>query len=149
MDYINAAHCFDIIERRSQAYIVAACAELGLTYAEYVLLHNLYDHTGSRQDDLAEMLCVDKAAITRTLKLLEGKGLIKRLPGEQDKRVKYVYPSEKGLAQEVFLRRVLQRWLDYLAEGVDPSFAEVVIEGLQLLAQRAQSVNLPDLVKKK
>ena len=75
--------------------------------------------------------------------------MIKRLPGEQDKRVKYVYPSEKGLAQEVFLRRVLQRWLDYLAEGVDPSFAEVVIEGLQLLAQRAQSVNLPDLVQKK
>ncbi|MGL6016400.1 MAG: MarR family winged helix-turn-helix transcriptional regulator, partial [Selenomonadaceae bacterium] len=126
MDYINAAHCFDIIERRSQAYIVAACAELGLTYAEYVLLHNLYDHTGSRQDDLAEMLCVDKAAITRTLKLLEGKGLIKRLPGEQDKRVKYVYPSEKGLAQEVFLRRVLQRWLDYLAEGVEYNFSEAI-----------------------
>ena len=42
MDYLDIAHCFGVIRRRSQAFVVEACEKLHLTYSEYALLLKLY-----------------------------------------------------------------------------------------------------------
>ena len=84
MDYLDIAHCFGVIRRRSQAFVVEACEKLHLTYSEYALLLKLYDAEGCSQDDMAGMLYLDKAVVTRVIKTLEGKGFIYR---EQDDKV--------------------------------------------------------------
>ena len=100
MDYRNASRWFGILNRRSQAYIVKACEPLDITFSEYVLILNLYDHEGVSQEDMAGLMFVDKAVVARTIKSLEAKGYVRRVQGEQDKRIKRLYTTEKGNEQE-------------------------------------------------
>ena len=66
MDYVSIGRCFTILHRRSQAFVTAACARLHLTYSEYVLMIRLYDAEGASQEELASMLYLDKAVVTRS-----------------------------------------------------------------------------------
>lgn len=145
MDYRNAGRWFGILDRRSQAYIAAACEKLQLTFSEYVLLCNLFDNEGLRQEDMAALMAVDKAVIARTIKLLEAKGFAERLPGEQDRREKRLYATVAGRQQEAFLRAVLRRWIDYLTGGLEPAAVDSLLAGFEQLAQRAQAADLTQL----
>lgn len=73
-EYINIGRWFSVLHRRSQIFVVEACEKLHLTYSEYVMLLRIYDHEGARQDELAAMLYLDKAVVTRTMTMLEKKG---------------------------------------------------------------------------
>lgn len=142
MDYRNASRWFGILNRRSQAYIVKACEPLDITFSEYVLILNLYDHEGVSQEDMAGLMFVDKAVVARTIKSLEAKGYVRRIQGEVDKRIKRIYTTEKGNEQEEFLRNVVCRWIDFLSAGLDPKTVEIVLQGFHHLSQRAYSADL-------
>ncbi len=149
MDYRNAARVFGILDRRSQNYIVLACEKLQLTFLEYVLLRNLYDHEGIRQEDMAALMSVDKAVVARTIKLLEAKGLVRRVQGQRDKREKCIYVTDAGKAQEVFLRDIVRRWIDYLTEGLDAAAFKALLQSFSQLAARAQSADFEQILKGK
>lgn len=146
MDYRSTARSFGILDRRSQNYIVTACASLGLTFSEYVLMLNLYENEGVRQDDMAALMCVDKAVVARTIKMLESKELVSRVQGTTDKRVKRIYATPAGKEQEEFLRNVLQRWIDYLSAGVDPLVVPALLQGFAQLAQRAKTADFSKIL---
>ena len=110
MDYMKAAQAFGFLERQSQNYITMACTEMGVSYSEYVFLSELLDHEGIRQDDMAAILCVDKAQVTRTIKSLENKGLVYRIRSEADKRVRFVYATDRTKQEEAFMNRLLDEW---------------------------------------
>ena len=107
MDYLNVARCFAILHRRSQNFLVEACQKLGLTYSEYVLFMRVFENEGTSQEDLAALLFVDKAVVTRTMKLLEEKNLIYREKDAVDRRMKRIYLTEFGRSQQEFLVKVL------------------------------------------
>ena len=108
MDYLDIAHCFGVIRRRSQAFVVEACEKLHLTYSEYALLLKLYDAEGCSQDDMAGMLYLDKAVVTRVIKTLEGKGFIYREQDDKDRRMKRLYVTEFGKTQEEFIKNIIK-----------------------------------------
>lgn len=137
MDYLNVARCFGILHRRSQNFLVEACQKLGLTYSEYVLLMRIFEHEGSSQEDLAAMLFVDKAVVTRSMKLLEDKNLIYREKDTTDRRVKRIYMTEYGRSQEDFLKKVLTRWAEYLAQGMDRTEIDTLMRGFQEMAEKS------------
>lgn len=109
-EYINIGRWFSVLHRRSQIFVVEACEKLHLTYSEYVMLLRIYDHEGARQDELAAMLYLDKAVVTRTMTMLENKGLVYREQDARDKRAKHVYLTDYGKKQHAYLRNVIQRW---------------------------------------
>ena len=121
MDYLNVARCFAILHRRSQNFLVEACQKLGLTYSEYVLFMRVFENEGTSQEDLAALLFVDKAVVTRTMKLLEEKNLIYREKDAVDRRMKRIYLTEFGRSQQEFLVKVLNSWADYLVAGMERS----------------------------
>ena len=98
-EYINIGRWFSVLHRRSQIFVVEACEKLHLTYSEYVMLLRIYDHEGARQDELAAMLYLDKAVVTRTMTMLEKKGLVYREQDARDKRAKHVYLTDYGKKQ--------------------------------------------------
>jgi len=149
MDYKNAARVFSILDRRSQNYIVLACEKLQLTFLEYLLLRNLYDNEGIRQEDMAALMSVDKAVVARTIKLLEAKDLVRRVQGQRDKREKCIYVTEAGKAQEVFLRDIVRRWIDYLTDGLEPAAFKALLQSFSQLAARAQSADFDRILTQK
>lgn len=146
-DYVDIGRWFSILNRRSQLFVVEACAEMHLTYSEYVMLIRIYDHEGARQDDLAEMLFLDKAVVTRTMNMLQEKGLVRRERDEDDRRVRRIYMTDYGREKHAFLRNIIQRWVDYLTAGMDPTEVRAMISGFRALAERASQANLPRLAR--
>ena len=65
-----------------------------LQHAEFIVLKALNDLEGASQSQLSKIMCVDKAAISRTLNILEKKGYIERKP--LNGSTNYVTLSEEG-----------------------------------------------------
>lgn len=137
MEYRNIGEWFHILKRCSQSYIANACEGIGITVYEYNLMINLYRNEGINQEEMAEILMVNKASVARMIKSLEAKGMVRRAQGSNDKRIKNLYTTEKGKAQEAFLLSVLQRWIDFLSEDMDEQMTRTVLDGFKYLSARA------------
>ena len=146
-DYVNAGRWFSIIYRRSQQFIVEACQEIGLTFSEFTLLVHIHNSPGVKQDELAKVLFLDKAVVTRTINALETKGFIVRSQDKLDKRVKHVYLSVEAESHYPYLHNVLKTWVDYLGEGLTEREIEKMVKNFQHLTDKACEANLPELAK--
>lgn len=146
-DFVNVSRWVAVLYRRSQLFVVEACQKMGLTFSEYVMLMRVFDYEGAKQDELAAMLYLDKAVVTRTVNLLQEKGLIYRQQDEFDRRVKHIYLTEYGKAQHEYLRNVLQKWVDHLVEGMDADEVKSLFANFHRLVDRACEANLTELAR--
>lgn len=64
------------------------------------ILARLWEEDNLTQQELGERICQDKTNITRAIDLLEENGYVKRLPGENDRRNKYIQLTAKGKKME-------------------------------------------------
>ncbi len=70
--------------------------EHDLLWEQYVTLSRIYRFEGLNQKKIADESLRNVAAITRTLNVLEKKGLVKREKSSKDKREFLIYLTEKG-----------------------------------------------------
>ena len=147
MDYINIGRCFSILHRRSQLFVTAACERLHLTYSEYVMLLRIFSSEGLSQDELAALLLLDKAVVTRTAAMLEEKGMIRREKDGRDRRMKRLYPTEQAKAEKNALEEILRTWVDFLRQDMPEEEAEAVAGGVLSLSEKACRANIPELVR--
>lgn len=75
-------------------------------------------HPGVAQDELSQLLYVNKSSVARQLSSLEQNGLITRAPDEKDRRVLRVSPTDKALGLLPKVRAVLSEWNDLLTNGL-------------------------------
>ena len=147
-EYVNWGRWFSILHRRSQLFVVEACQKFGLTFSEYSMLIRLYDKEGAKQDDLAALLYLDKAVVTRTINLLVKKGFIYREADTVDRRIRHIYLTEYGRQQHDYLRNVIQGGIDYLVEDMDKDEFKQLFNGFHKLVDRACDADLVELAKK-
>lgn len=147
MDVINIGRWFTILNRRSQTFVTQCCKDMGLSYSEYVLLIRIYDAEGLSQEELARVLYLDKAVVTRALTLLEQKGLIRREVDSRDRRVRRVYLTEYARTQKAFFQGIIRAWIGYLAAGMDEAEVGVTIQGFHDAAIRACECHLDEMVE--
>lgn len=146
-EFASTGRWFSVLYRRSQQFIVEACQRMGLTFSEFSLLLSIHDDPGVKQDDLARILFLDKAVVTRTINALEAKGYIVRKQDKLDRRIKHVYLSIEAESYYPFLRNVINRWASYLSEGMSDKDIETMEKGFQYLTERACKANLTELSK--
>ncbi|WP_337078723.1 MarR family transcriptional regulator [Bacillus subtilis] len=79
--------------------------DLDLTRGQYLYLVRIYENPGIIQEKLAEMIKVDRTTAARAIKKLEMQGFIRKLPDEQNKKIKKLFPTEKGKKVYPLLRR--------------------------------------------
>lgn len=79
--------------------------DLDLTRGQYLYLARIYENPGIIQEKLAEMIKVDRTTAARAIKKLEMQGFIQKLPDEQNKKIKKLFPTEKGKKVYPLLRR--------------------------------------------
>ncbi|MGG1248365.1 MarR family transcriptional regulator [Bacillus spizizenii] len=79
--------------------------ELDLTRGQYLYLVRIYENPGIIQEKLAEMIKVDRTTAARAIKKLEMQGFIQKLPDEQNKKIKKLFPTERGKKVYPLLRR--------------------------------------------
>jgi len=106
------------ILRQSRRYRRIMLEPLGLTPFHSSYLTEIDSQPGLSQDQLAQLLCLDKSNVARRVAAMEEEGFISRTPGARDKRVMELRLTQR--AQEVLppVREILNQWDDYLTEGM-------------------------------
>lgn len=70
--------------------------EYDLTKGQYLYLVRICENPGIIQEKLAEMIKVDRTTASRAIKKLEINGFIEKKEDDQNKKIKRLFPTEKG-----------------------------------------------------
>lgn len=88
----------------------------GLNGYQHTYILRICQNPGISQEQLAKMVYINKSNVTRQLAILEQNGFITRVPGEKDKRVMQVFPTQKAIDVYPKVHDLLLEWNDYLVE---------------------------------
>ncbi|MCY7760054.1 MarR family transcriptional regulator [Bacillus spizizenii] len=91
--------------------------DLDLTRGQYLYLVRIYENPGIIQEKLAEMIKVDRTTAARAIKKLEIQGFIQKQPDEQNKKIKKLFPTEKGKKVYPLLRREGEHSMEVALSG--------------------------------
>ncbi|MFJ7647487.1 MarR family winged helix-turn-helix transcriptional regulator [Lysinibacillus sp. NPDC097279] len=70
--------------------------EYDLTKGQYLYLVRICENPGIIQEKLAEMIKVDRTTAARAIKKLEMNGFIEKKEDDHNKKIKKLFPTEKG-----------------------------------------------------
>ena len=106
-------------------------ANIDLTKVQLILLKILYSHDGQPQNDLAILTDRDKASLARLLDIVERKGLVVRVPSKDDKRIKLVHITKKGIEYYERARPLLVEMISNIQEGISNRDIKFMIDKLR------------------
>ncbi|WP_175638450.1 MarR family winged helix-turn-helix transcriptional regulator [Metabacillus schmidteae] len=79
--------------------------EYDLTKGQYLYLVRICENPGIIQEKVAEMIKVDRTTAARAIKKLEMNGFIEKKEDEYNKKIKRLFPTEKGNQVYPFIKR--------------------------------------------
>ncbi|MCD1163373.1 MULTISPECIES: MarR family winged helix-turn-helix transcriptional regulator [Peribacillus] len=79
--------------------------EHDLTKGQYLYLVRICENPGIIQEKLAEMIKVDRTTAARAIKKLEINGFIEKKEDKHNKKIKKLFPTEKGKNVYPFIKR--------------------------------------------
>ena len=77
--------------------------DLELAKGQYLYLVRIGEHPGIIQEELSDLLKVDRSTVARSVKKLAGKGLIRELTDPSNQKIKKWILTEKGQALYPFI----------------------------------------------
>lgn len=112
--------------------------EYDLTKGQYLYLVRIYENPGIIQEKVAEMIKVDRTTAARAIKKLEMNGLIEKREDPHNKKIKKLFPTEKGKQVYPFLKRE-HDYSDRVAlEGFSEREAETIFTLLQRVRKNVE-----------
>jgi DNA-binding MarR family transcriptional regulator len=108
--------------------------EFDLTKGQYLYLVRICENPGIIQEKLAEMIKVDRTTTSRAIRKLEINGFIEKTDDEHNKKIKKLFPTEKG--ENVY--PYIKRENDYSNLVALEGFSESEVETLSHLLQRVR-----------
>lgn len=79
--------------------------ELNLTKGQYLYLVRICEQPGIIQEQLLELIKVDRSTAARAVQKLEANGFIEKHEDPQNKKTKKLFPTEKGNAAYPFIQK--------------------------------------------
>jgi len=108
--------------------------EYDLTKGQYLYLVRIYENPGIIQEKVAEMIKVDRTTAARAIQKLEINGFIEKQDDQQNKKIKKLFPTEKGKKVYPFIKREH----DYSNRVALAGFSESEVETIYTLLQRVR-----------
>jgi DNA-binding MarR family transcriptional regulator len=108
--------------------------EFDLTKGQYLYLVRICENPGIIQEKLAEMIKVDRTTASRAIRKLEINGFIEKTDDEHNKKIKKLFPTEKGKNVYPYIKREN----DYSNLVALEGFSESEVETLSHLLQRVR-----------
>ncbi|GEP56134.1 MarR family winged helix-turn-helix transcriptional regulator [Reyranella soli] len=123
-----------LIRRLHQIHLslfAAECASFQTTPVQYSILSVVVAQPGLEQSALAKEVGVDRTTLANVVARLIGRGLLRRQQGEEDRRLKHVYPTQacRKLLKEMEgpARRAHERTIDALGNGERERFIKSLV----------------------
>ncbi|MCC3863712.1 MarR family transcriptional regulator [Terrisporobacter petrolearius] len=127
------------IYRKGRIFISKGLEEHNIGQGQFMYLLELYMEDGRNQEELAEVLKIDKGTTARAIKKLEENGFVRRQKDENDKRSNRVYLTEegKGVKNDIFF--ILNQWDEKMSEQLNKEERELMIK---LLKRVCSNINI-------
>lgn len=130
-----------VLFRQLNLYFNRQLSGISISVTELLYLSSLYTKDGISQDDLAQEYSVDKAAVTRTLQLMEKKELIIRKTDRTDKRSKKLFLTDKAKSLETELREIQAKWVCAMTKGMEQDVIDNFSKQIDTMVERAKELN--------
>ena len=108
-----------LIHRQMMRRLESELAPLQLGPGRYLYLFGLYIQDGRRQQELADIIGVDKAAATRALARLERNGYVSRREDPADRRAMRVYLTPAGRQLRPMLESAAMVCIEEMTTALD------------------------------
>ncbi len=112
-------------------------APFGLRACHIGYLSRICYHPGISQDQLTQIMFVNKSNVARQAAILEKNGFITRTPSPTDKRVMELFPTQKALDVLPQLRAIVEQWDQILTQELTSEEVETVSAIVAKLKDRA------------
>lgn len=114
---ISSGRLISIVSRYHSYCLGKRLAKFNLGRGEYKALIQIFKNEGICQDDIADILKVDKFRVAKSIKLLIEKDYVYKEKDEADKRKHKVYPTEKALNIKEDIIKILNHNSEVMVDG--------------------------------
>ncbi|MEW9110055.1 MarR family winged helix-turn-helix transcriptional regulator [Cytobacillus gottheilii] len=105
--------------------------EYDLTKGQYLYLVRICENPGTIQEKIVEMIKVDRTTASRAIKKLEMNGFIEKRDDPHNKKIKKLFPTEKGKSVYPFIKRENDYSNTVALSGFSETEAETIFNLLQ------------------
>ena len=112
--------------------------EYDLTKGQYLYLVRICENPGIIQEQLVEMIKVDRSTATRAIQKLEINGFIEKKEDPHNKKIKRLFPTEKGKTVYPFIKRENDYSNLVALEGFSEKEAEATFDLLQRIRKNVE-----------
>jgi DNA-binding MarR family transcriptional regulator len=141
MEDVKVIRGFGILYRTFLSYISKSLSSKDLSFSDSVFLVNIGDNEGTNQEEIANSLAIDKAAIARSVKDMEKKGYVRTERSKVDKRAKELYLSNSGKELYQYMQSLNQEWINHVMGDLDPDDIKDFIRTIDHISNRAKTFN--------
>ena len=127
------------VARAATRYANSALKKRGVGSTEYECLHVIRKNEGINQEQISEILNIDKAAVTRMITNLEKKGYAVRKKDTEDKRINKIYSTEKALSVKFDETNAESLFYEWLLEGMPQDETEIFLRVLDKLYRKSKN----------
>ena len=111
-----------IIHRTGSSFLSKEFSKINIGSGQYMYLIHLYKNDGLSQEELTEILNIDKGTTAKSIKKLETEGFVMRVKDKNDKRINRVYLTPKALEIKDEFLSSINAWENTLTSNL--SYAE-------------------------
>ncbi|KQU63169.1 MarR family transcriptional regulator [Bacillus sp. Leaf406] len=79
--------------------------DVDLTKGQYLYVVRICENPGIIQEKVADMIKVDRTTASRAIAKLEASGFIEKVADDHNKKIKKLYPTEKGRSIYPFIKK--------------------------------------------
>ena len=132
--------------RLHKAILAEKLKTRGITYGQIGFLMQVLRYPGRSQDDLSQVLSVDKGATARAVAKLIDEGLLHRESNPENKRQKMVYPTDKAIALREDLHKMLMDSNLTMLSGLTADEINQLVKLMtKVINTSRESLGLPDV----
>lgn len=113
--------------RKGGCFISRELSQYGIGSGQMMFLLELYKQDGRSQEELAEILDIDKGTTARAVKKLEEEKFVTRERDEHDKRAYKIYLTDQSKDLESNIQGVLDQWNKILLSNVTEEEIETLV----------------------
>ena len=111
-----------IIHRTGSSFLSKEFSKFNIGSGQYMYLIHLYKNDGLSQEELTEILNIDKGTTAKSIKKLETEGFVMRVKDKNDKGINRVYLTPKALEIKDEFLSSINTWENTLTSNL--SYAE-------------------------
>lgn len=126
-----------ILYRMAILYLGKELPAVRISSGQYIFLAELFDEEGLSQDELTRRVYVDKANTARALKRLEDAGFVRRIPDENNGRIKRAFLRPAALEIEEEFWHIITRWSEIITQTIPQERQDQILEDLKKMTDNA------------